>query len=68
MFVHARVYALAVDARPVVGTVVVAVATDHQAPVVWVSSITALAPTLGAAGNCETFGVRAARIFYYARI
>lgn len=68
VFVHARVYTLAVNARPVVGTVVVAATTDHQAPVVRVSSITALAPTLGAAGNRETFGVRAARIFYYARI
>jgi len=68
VFVYARVYTLAVDARSVVGTVVVASTTDHQAPVIRVSPITALAPTLGAAGNRETFGVRAAWIFYYARI
>jgi len=68
VFVHARVYTLAVDARPVVGTVVVAATTDHQASVIRISSITAFAPTLGAAGNRETFCVRATWIFNYARI
>lgn len=68
MVVHARVDALAVDARTVVRTIVVAAAADHQAPVVRVTAVTALAPALRTAGDRETFGVRSARVFHYARV
>lgn len=67
-FVDTRVDALSLDARTVVRTVVMSLAFDYQAPVVWISSVAALAPTFRTAGHCETFGVRSARIFYYARV
>lgn len=68
MLVDTRVNTLSVDTRAVIRTVVIASTADYQTSIIGISSVTALAATFWAAGNCETLCIRSARIFYDTRI